>query len=429
MRERKPLTLEELEQELLAMETEKVPHSPASSVPQQQNISEKLNRINQQKLGYANLMTSHEKSLMTKIQLKQLSTGNKFLDDYYYNAVHQKSSSSTSSDSDVRLPALIRRTAPKLKRSMVSLDSALGKASMSSVRAQRKIRPVAKEAEFSIKASAAMHLRVLTKIESLLLASLDIEELQQKQNETENFEDELHKLKAEIVQELALDSTDVMNKEQLFCMIHFLNYDKGQKAIKRICSYVPVAQQIILLEQIVVCLKYLDIFGAPCSKKYVQKLNFFINNAIIPFIDALGKYTEQQLVQIITRLFDANAGMQFLSNKVCLVLCCILLNALENCKTKNVELTDRCADLIFDHIEGNAVELFRNAKLDDEVGFYSWQFLSFLAGFIKDEQRKTLVIELKDYILQTVMSEDQNKIKNLNLFLNTLGLDSSQLKS
>ena len=427
--QRKPLTLEELEQQLLAIDDENEPNVPGVSNHSQIDIAERLNRIQQRMFKYSRLMTTHEKSLMTKIQLKQLSSGNKYLDDYYCNELHQRDDSSLPSDSNVKLPTLVKHTAPKIKRSLVSLDSALGKASMTSVRARRKVISAPKETAFSIKASAAMHLRVLTKIESLYLAALDIEELQHEHGEEETFEDNMNRLKKDIIDELTLDSVHTMSKEQLFSMIQFLNYEKGQKVIKRVCSYLPITQQIVFLEHIIVCLKFLDIVNAPFSKKSMQKINLFINNVIIPFTEEIGMYDEQQIAHIIDILFNFNNETQFYSNKICLVLGFVLLNALENCKTKNAELTDKCAELIFDCIEGNAIELFKYENVDEEIGFYSWQFLSFLAGFVKDEQRKVLVIELKDYIIQTVNSNDQNKIKNLDLFLSTLGLDSSQLKS
>ena len=338
--------MEEIEQQLLSIDNEQnLQPTPHESI----DIESKLNRIQERTIRYSNLMTMHEKCLMAKIQLKQLSSGNKYFDDYYSSMLHQRNIPSVAGDSNVKLPTFTRRAAPKMKRSLVSLDTALGKASMSSVRVPRKIHRVSRETEFSIQTGTAMHLRVLNKIESLYLAVLGIEELEYKHHDhgMENFQEALNKLKSGIIHELSLDSQVSMNKEQLLGMIQFLNYEKGQKIIKRICPYLSDEQQVILLERIITCLKYLDIINASFTGKLVQKLNLFINNAIIPFVDTIVTRNNEENIRIIHNLLDSSVAIQHLSNKVCLVLFCILLNALESAKDRNSALTSKCADLIF----------------------------------------------------------------------------------
>ena len=47
---------------------------------------------------------------------------------------------------------------------------------------------------------------------------------------------------------------------------------------------------------------------------------------------------------------------------------------------------------------------------------------------IESDRKRSMILELRDKILVIVEEADERAVKNLNVFLNALGLDASQLK-
>jgi DNA topoisomerase 2-associated protein PAT1 len=79
----------------------------------------------------------------------------------------------------------------------------------------------------------------------------------------------------------------------------------------------------------------------------------------------------------------------------------------------------------------------RMSKAVDLADQSVWQFLAALALCASNEQQQRLVTELREKVLENVVSatkgwvsdesERQAKLDNVNLFLHALGLDSSQI--
>ncbi|CAG8715446.1 15051_t:CDS:2, partial [Funneliformis mosseae] len=89
---------------------------------------------------------------------------------------------------------------------------------------------------------------------------------------------------------------------------------------------------------------------------------------------------------------------------------------------------------LFNLLQNHFLPLFPpfNIGLDD---MYVWQFLAAMAVGASTEQQHILVTEVRERVLETVMQASRlsadkasHKIANVNLFLNALGLDASQLK-
>ena len=63
----------------------------------------------------------------------------------------------------------------------------------------------------------------------------------------------------------------------------------------------------------------------------------------------------------------------------------------------------------------------------DGGDFYVWQFMALVALNVDADAKKAMIVELRDKIMSIVEHGSQKNLSHLNLFLNVLGLDSSQL--
>ena len=278
-----------------------------------------------------------------------------------------------------------------------------------------------------------MHLRVLNKIESLYLYVLNVEEEEKKQHLAQSFSQEtITANKNSIVDQLNLKER-TLSREELMEMIQFLNFEKGKKVIKRICRHLNRQEQYILFVKIITALEYIDVANpSSCKSLASLSVNNFINHAISPFVECLEEIPEAELANLISNcLFSKKRHAYIASSKVGLVLLCVLLNALENARHgESTQISLECGQEIFEGLEGCFAELFANSSSasDEEIDIYAWQFLAFLACIIREEAKKALVTELRETIMQIVNFGNEQKVKNLNVFLNALGLDVSQIK-
>lgn len=90
-------------------------------------------------------------------------------------------------------------------------------------------------------------------------------------------------------------------------------------------------------------------------------------------------------------------------------------------------LYDRLSDhLLFDdNIQSSS--LSKNEKEDHNKDYYIWQFYALLSINLNVERKRKMILELREKIINIIEKKDPIKIANLNVFLNALGLDASQL--
>jgi hypothetical protein len=140
--------------------------------------------------------------------------------------------------------------------------------------------------------------------------------------------------------------------------------------------------------------------------------------------------------------------LRIASSKVGLVLLCILLSRADVLKGQEEQSMplddlvdeDEAADQgvfaktltglisqLYETLDGSFLDIFPAAPT--ESAFYVWQFLSLLVNNISMEQRHSLVVEVREKVLATVSSANETWISDLNIFLNSMGLDASQLVS
>lgn len=456
------LTLEELENQLLSMKPVEDAPTPSivkktvvfrnyEKIPESTNVAKMLKN----KTAFSKFMTTQEKQLMAKIQIKQLTTDNKYLDDYYFDKFNEKSKNSlcslaSESSKDLSLQYLLTKqqtSKAKTKKKAVAistLESTLGKASVSSVRAHRKIakfQPTNTSSEAQSAVSNTMHLRVLACIESLFLHALNIEEVLHNAGVTEignntfdsSTSSSIDILRQQIETDLRLSSTNFpLKKEHLIEMIQFLNFKKGIKVISKITPYLTSKSAYLLLRKILCCLEYVDVISAPASAPSATRhVNFFINNVIFPFIANVNELPYESILELLQEFIAKKDLSIILFRKTGIVISCVLLNRLEQLMGSNVKneefVEQSVGESFFKSLEDAFLDVFNDCSLDPEMEYYVWQFYAFLAGIIPEEKRKSLVFELRDKIISTIQTKTESSIKNLNLFLNALGLDASQI--
>ena len=120
-----------------------------------------------------------------------------------------------------------------------------------------------------------------------------------------------------------------------------------------------------------------------------------------------------------------------------MVLLCILLSRLEILKAAGqdestsilssvfIDEASLLTETMFDSLEGHLLEFFN--PTDPSRDFYAWQCLALLAMNVESDRKRSMILELRDKIL-LVVEQEESAVKNLNVFLNALGLDASQLK-
>jgi hypothetical protein len=58
---------------------------------------------------------------------------------------------------------------------------------------------------------------------------------------------------------------------------------------------------------------------------------------------------------------------------------------------------------------------------------YVWQLLALIAVNVDGDKKRDAVLELRETVMSVVEGGSQKAIKSMNVFLNALGLDASQL--
>ena len=58
---------------------------------------------------------------------------------------------------------------------------------------------------------------------------------------------------------------------------------------------------------------------------------------------------------------------------------------------------------------------------------YAWQFLAAMAVGASPDQQRILVTEVRDKIFEVMSTQGDKNREKVNIFLNALGLDASQL--
>lgn len=181
-----------------------------------------------------------------------------------------------------------------------------------------------------------------------------------------------------------------------------------------------------LLQRIVEFFEYLPACRHDAPPAEGDLLINTVLGALVPFV---AKTDEKNIIENLGLLSGKSSLPWIVSNKAGIVLCCILLSRLEILKN-SAEASSPVDTLVvltfFDVIHDRLAECFTELSAA-EGEFYGWQFMALLAMNVDADRKRGMVMELRERILAVVERNDPKAIGNLNIFLNVLGLDASQL--
>ncbi len=432
-------------------------------------------------------MNRFERELIQRIHTHQLTTDNPHMDDFYYQSLTKKRAASASNAAAAAsaapllyfpLPSVAdrerefhRRQQRRARReremaakegrepenllpvkstkesSGEALELVLGKVTHSSSRKPRQqlqIPSTFAEGDSGV-VLVSLHERVLTSIESVYAAVLSVEDCylraegaavergegavpSEEVEKRPEFAELLQTAQLQVAQELGLQGNRSAEAAADHEFIHFLTIPKGKGILSRALKILSSQQRERFLFKLV---KFFDFLDVVRPETPVAVVDAFIASVLSPLVAFVGEAEWETVLSALRDVFAKRSFVWIALTKAGMVLLCILLSRLEILKAgeevaAEVEEAARVTERIFDALEGHLAELF-TVRVADNREFYAWQFLALLAMNVDSERKRNMIMELRDNILVIVESGEESSIHNLNVFLNALGLDASQL--
>lgn len=404
-------------------------------------------------------MNRFERNLIMKIHTTQLSTETPLMDDFYYQALTKKKATMSegtgpllyfplpsAADRQKELQRRERRRKQREKEREKAADSSdkkentpvieinaelvLGKVSHSTSRKPRQQFQVP-TIEMVNNNPMSLHEKVLKGIEAVYAAVISVEDfyLMQEEQEPNAF------VSSGDLKELTKEANEVICKELNLQIvkdqsnlefIHFLTIPKGRAIISRVLRLLGDESKQVFLS---ILIEHFDFLEIVRPETPLAVIDAFIAQVLSPLVGFVGEAEWENVLEGLKGLFAKRSFVWIALTKAGMVLLCILLSRLEILKA-TLEESDEPAALLtekmFDALEGHLLEFF--SPLDPSRDFYAWQCLALLAMNVESDRKRAMILELRDKILVVVESGDERQVKNLNVFLNALGLDASQLK-
>lgn len=396
------------------------------------------------------LMTKYEREGIRRIHMAQLTTENPLLEDFYYQAFSKRSlKSQNQSSAPLYLPLPNLKRKPIAKERKETFEGALGKiASSSSRKPRQQLQLDSSPGHQSLNledddiSSEQLYLSVQTAIEHLFAAVFKLEDALNVPDEEEVDADKAEQSKAEAreaVQRI-LNLDKIWGRADILRFVHILSLPKGRKAVFRALRILDHATCSTILERLVEYLEYLTVFRPNTP---VQEVESFVNLILSPMVSFISESSSAFTFGLIKQFMEKQSFMWLLFSRPGLILLCILMSRLEICKSSgDVEIDPILAKQwpelsakLFEHVSERLPDFFSiptlkssSPKLAFDGGdFYIWQFIALVALNVDAESKKLMVVELRDRIMAVVQHGSPKDLANLNIFLNVLGLDSSQL--
>lgn len=249
---------------------------------------------------------------------------------------------------------------------------------------------------------------------------------------------------AVIRSELFLDiSNDALGTDEvrLSRFLALMALPKAERALSRALRAADDADVAeALLRRLVEFFEYLPACRHDASPADVHRLINTVLAALVPFVARMDEGAIAEKLELLSR---KGSLPWVVSRKAGMVLCCILLSRLEILKNSAetaaappLETTTAVVLNFFDLIQDRLADCFAEIPAPaaaeeggegSEAEFYGWQFMALLAMNVDADRKRSMVMELRERILAVVERNDPKAIGNLNIFLNVLGLDASQL--
>ncbi|CAI2184272.1 2899_t:CDS:10, partial [Funneliformis geosporum] len=426
---------------------------------------------------YNGLMTQSDKDFINRIQISQLVTDDPYADDFYfqvYTAIRSRQAQpqmsafsphmggagfmghergrhrSRGSESGLlkmqqQVLRIVNDARRKPKLTQLSLEGALGKIALNSVRNPRQLLQVSSKHNDihhhagpssgihqphqkvpSISSHGIVdHRKVLKSIENVYTAVLALEELRRNQPPlpryaTDHERDVVEKWNEEYT-ELAKTMWEELRVTEMFG-VSVLSVAKGKKVIPRVLRHCLPDQILTLITMLVANFEALDVCKGAIwgpqgiiSPVMLEEIELFMNTVVPPLLQFVAEAPMRIVLGLFGLFIERNSIVWVARSKVGLAFLTMFLSRTEILKQGGgtmqglplpeerellhwQELYNRLFNLLQNHF----LPLFPpfNIGLDD---MYVWQFLAAMAVGASTEQQHILVTEVRERVLDTVM--------------------------
>ncbi|EPZ34281.1 Topoisomerase II-associated protein PAT1 domain-containing protein [Rozella allomycis CSF55] len=396
---------------------------------------------------YAGLMTKEDIAYISKMQIKHMAGENNEIDDYYYE--HYRKKQDAKETRYLPVPLVQHKKKGKVTncnihntKKIVTKEGALGKIALNSIRNPKQQLTIEKKqgdnsgetnTQTKIQASRKMQKQILRLIEdgfSILLECSESKEKEmdlsfvERQAQNEEIREKVLKYMKKILFEEVGDSFHIP------VLIQVLNHTKGKRLLKKLISYLDNVSKCQLLDIFIRYFEYIDVVSPFAGH---EEIEVFVQSLLMPMAEFVNEIEMSRLLSWLNILVDKTSFLKIAMSKAGLVLLCVFVSRgdfLKSSDEKNTytleahEFRESVVGRLYKILESRFLDLF---PAPTESAFYVWQFLSLLVTAISTDQRHALVLGVRERVLSTVQSNNPTFIQDLNIFLNPLGLDASQL--
>ncbi|KAJ2083596.1 DNA topoisomerase 2-associated protein pat1 [Coemansia sp. RSA 988] len=235
-------------------------------------------------------------------------------------------------------------------------------------------------------------------------------------------------------------------------LVRVLAFAKGKRAVGRLVHHLSMDQVLALTTTIIANFESLDVcrvgsfgYAGAAEAQQREETELFLH-MVMP--TALGFLAEASL-QIVNGLFalfmERNNVAWVARTRPALVFLMVVLGRTAALKQQSQQSQEvyQAAELyshLFNSLRGSLVAIFPQQPLghipSPTEDMYAWQFLAALATAASAEQQHALVAEAREKVLEKVQLAKDPRLPaemssailtNVNMFLNALGLDASQV--
>lgn len=333
------------------------------------------------------------------------------------------------------------------KSTGLALEGSLGRLSFSRVRQPRQMLDIGKLAEGAPVRSRQTKKEALSNIESAYGLLLQLEQtgrgMPSEQEALSAWQSQMDRLVDTLWDTLrVMDQVDASVEMHPF--VQLLQYGKGKKLIPRLYRSLSEERRLTLITVIVAHLDMLDVVRAArhddpdaVPRELRDEVELFTQTVLPPCLAYISSAPIAIVGGLLNMLLGRNRLELLLLSKVGLSFLTMFLSRAELAKQAqdggDLSAWSGAYDAMFSRLEGRLYLVFPPSRpYSDDV--YPWQFLAALALGASPEQQHTLVNEARDRVLDNVQGTRglprevvDLKRGNVNLFLNAIGLDASQL--
>uniref|UniRef100_A0A060T7T2 ARAD1C30162p n=1 Tax=Blastobotrys adeninivorans TaxID=409370 RepID=A0A060T7T2_BLAAD len=236
--------------------------------------------------------------------------------------------------------------------------------------------------------------------------------------------------------------TDANNVHPFIVM---LSHDKGKKIIPRIFRHIDQKQRLTILTRIIAHIDSLEVVklgvyvgGVDLKPKVREAIELFSQTVLPPLVRLISESSYDVVVGLFEILLKSPQIVHVASTKIGLAFLTVLISRAELIKQSEEDAPSKASvddnweitfNNLFNSIQGHLAGIFPPRNVDDS---YVWHFLASLALAAKLDHQRVMVDEVRDKIFGTMAEAKalpvelgSQKIANLNLFLNVMGLNAT----